>query len=332
MTQPTTMAKPTFARRFERFRRRLTFDRVSFMAVFLVLPLAIFVIFELSPALQAVYYGMTDWGGYNRVMNFVGLDNFTRMFADSRFLKAFRNSALLCLVVPTVTLVLAFAIACVVTTGGPSLGRIQGLKGGGFHRVVAFFPYCVPAIVIGIIWSQAYDPTRGLLNGFLTSIGLDSFSAFAWTGNPKTALGAVMFVIVWGFVGFYMVLFVAAIKGIPAETYEAARIDGAGRFRIALSITLPQVIDSVQTAYIYLGLTAIDGFVYVIALNPEGGPNYGTLTISQDLYREAFKQGHFGYATAMGIMLALVTMAYAALVFFIFRLVRGKDDGVVMGA
>lgn len=311
-----------------RRRRRLTFDRVSFMAVFLVLPLALFVVFELSPYVQAVYYSMTDWGGFSTTMNFVGLDNFGRMFADDIFLKSLRNSAVLGIVVPTITLAAAFAIACIVTTGGRSLGRIEGLKGSGFYRVISFFPYCVPAIVIGLIWAQVFDPQRGLLNGFLTALGLGAFDGFAWLGMESTAMPSSIFVIVWGFIGFYTVLFVAAIKGIPAETYEAARLDGAGRFRIAISVTLPQVVASIQTAYIYLGLTAIDSFTFMMALNSTGGPNYSTLTMSQLLYTTAFRKGQFGYATAMGVMLALVTLAYAAVVFLVFRLLRGRDDGI----
>jgi len=296
------------------------------MAVFLLVPLVIFVVFELSPEIQALYYGMTDWRGFSPDMNFVGFDNYVQMFQDDKFLLALRNSLFLVAVVPTVTLVAAFVIASVVTTGGPSLGRVEGLRGGGFHRVVSFFPYTVPAIVIGLIWAQVYDPTRGLLNGFLTSIGLDQFSGFAWIGQAATAMPASMFVIIWGFIGFYTVLFVASIKGIPAETYEAARIDGAGRFRMAWSITLPQIADSVRTAYIYLGLTAIDAFVYMQAMNPQGGPDFSTLTISQDLYQEGFMNGNFGYATAIGVVLAIVTMAYAGVVFIIFRLLRGRDD------
>ena len=92
-------------------------------------------------------------------------------------------------------------------------------------------------------------------------------------------MGASIFVIVWSMVGFYMVLFVAAIKGIPAEVYEAARVDGAGRFRTAITITVPMIRDTVQTAYIYLGILALDAFVYMQALNSNGGPNNGTLVI-----------------------------------------------------
>ncbi|GAA4166779.1 sugar ABC transporter permease [Gryllotalpicola daejeonensis] len=296
------------------------------MLVFLVLPLAIFVIFVVSPFVQALYYSMTDWTGFSPNMNFVGLTNFVNLFQDTTFLKALRNNALLAVVVPFVTIVLALLIAIVVTVGGPSRGTIRGVRGAGFYRVISFFPYCVPAIVIGLIWAQVYDPAAGLLNGFLTAIGLDGFKNFAWLGVVATAMPASMWVIIWSFVGFYTVLFVAAIKGVPAELLEAARIDGAGRFRTAISVTIPMIRDNVQTAYIYLGIAALDAFVYMQALNPGGGPNNTTLTMSQELFNVAFRKGQFGYATAMGVVLALVTLLFAAIVFTVNRLTGGGDD------
>ncbi len=304
--------------------RRWNLDRISFFAVFLILPLTIFGIFVVSPFVQSFYYAFTDWGGFTDTLNFVGLRNFERMPADPILVKAVRNSLILAAVVPTLTLAAAFAIAVVVTSGGPSIGTIQGLKGSSFYRVVSFFPYCVPAIVIGIIFAQVYDPNNGLLNGFLGLFGIENIN---WLGSTKTAMGASIFVIVWSLIGFYSILFVAAIKGIPAETYEAARLDGASRWRIATRITAPQIIPSFQTAYIYLGLAAIDSFVYMFALNAGGGPDYSTLTISQYLYKTAFQDGKFGYATAIGILMAVVTLIYAGVIFLVFRLLRGKDEG-----
>src|SRR5699024_6466959 len=122
-------------------------------------------------------------------------------------------------------------------------------RNSSFYRVISFFPYVVPGIVIGLIWAQVYDPSGGLLNGLLTKVGLGGFESFAWLGNTLTALPATMFVIVWGLVGFYMVLFVAAIRGIPPELFEAARIDGAGRYRTLVTITIPLIRDNIQTAY-----------------------------------------------------------------------------------
>jgi N-acetylglucosamine transport system permease protein len=124
-----------------------------------------------------------------------------------------------------------------------------------------------------------------------------------------------------------MVLFVAAIKGIPSEMYDAARIDGAGRLRTAFSVTLPLIRENVQTAYIYLGILALDAFVYMQAMNPGGGPENSTLVMSQDLFRTAFSKGQFGLASAMGVTLAAMTLVFAGLVFLVNRLTGGGQPG-----
>ena len=152
------------------------------------------------------------------------------------------------------------------------------------------------------------------------------FESFPWLGDERTAMAATIFVIVWSMVGFYMVLFVAAIKDIPAEIFEAARIDGAGRFRIATTITMPLIRDNVQTAWIYLGILALDAFVYMAGLNPGGGPDNSTLVMAQQLFTTAFTKGQFGLACAMGVVLAAVTLLFAALVFGVNRLLGGKED------
>ena len=325
----TTTDVPTTAggrpRPAARRRRKPNWDRLSFMVVFLGLPVAIYVVFVIYPFGQALYYSMTDWSGFSPTYNFVGFDNFTKLLHDDTFMRSLRNNIELAIVVPIVTIVLAMIIATVVTVGGPSKGRIRGVGGSGFYRVVSFFPFTVPAIVIGLIWAQVYDPSAGLLNAILTKLGLSGFENFAWLGDPRTAMPASMFVIIWSFVGFYTVLFVAAIKGVPAEIYEAARMDGSGRFRTALLITIPLVRDTVQTAYIYLGILALDAFVYMQALNPNGGPDNTTRTMSQELYNTAFRKGQFGYATAMGVVLAVVTLLFAVLVFAVNRLTGGGE-------
>ncbi|WP_309129589.1 sugar ABC transporter permease [Microbacterium sp.] len=306
-------------------RRKLTFDYISFLLVFLGLPLAIFLIFVISPFIQAVYYAMTNWTGFSPNMDFIGVQNFVRLFQDSTFLQAMGNNALLAIVVPLITLTIALIFASMITVGGASHGQVRGLKGSSFYRVVSFFPYVIPAIVIAILWNMIYTPS-GLLNGILGLFGIDT-NEFAWLGDGRTAMGATIFVIVWSMVGFYMVLFVAAIKGIPAETLEAARIDGAGRFRTVTSILMPQIRDNVQTAYIYLGILALDAFVYMAGLNATGGPGNSTLVMSQYLFRTAFEKGQFGLASAMGVVLAVLTLVFAAVVIGVFRLIGGKDEG-----
>lgn len=305
--------------------RKLTFDYVSFLLVFLGLPLAIFLIFVISPFVQALYYAMTNWTGFSDTMDFVNFDNYVKLLQDPTFLQAMRNNIVLAIIVPLVTIVIALVFASMITVGGPSQGQVRGLKGSSFYRVISFFPYVIPAIVIAILWNMIYTPSGGLLNGLLQAVGVADPPA--WLGDERTAMGATIFVIVWSMVGFYMILFIAAIKGIPAETLEAARIDGAGRFRTVVSILLPQMRDNVQTAYIYIGIMALDAFVYMAGLNATGGPGNSTLVMSQYLFRTAFEKGQFGLATAMGVILAVITLLFAALIIGIFRLIGGKDEG-----
>ncbi|HZA30958.1 MAG TPA: sugar ABC transporter permease [Propionibacteriaceae bacterium] len=327
---PTSgVSSPTSLRRIgsARWRRRnLTFDKISFFVVFLIIPVAGYIGFVVSPFVQAAYFSLTDWSGFTPAMNFVGLSNYTKLLSDSTFLQAVGNNVLMAIVVPVVTLGVAMFFATLVTVGGSSRGNVKGLRNSSFYRVISFFPYVIPAIVIGLIWSQIYDPSAGLLNGILTGLGLEQFTSFAWLGEESTARWAVMFVIIWGLIGFYMVLFIAAIKGVPAEIFEAARIDGAGRFRTAVSITIPLIRDNVQTAFIYLGILALDAFVYMAALEPGGGPDNTTLVMAQQLFTTAFAKGQFGYACAMGVVLAAVTLVYAGLVFAVNRLTGGRSE------
>ncbi|MFE6970100.1 carbohydrate ABC transporter permease [Isoptericola sp. NPDC057653] len=305
----------------------VSFDSVSFFVVCLGIPLALFLVFVIWPFIQAVFYALTNWSGFTADFDIIGLSNFTTLVQDPRFINAVGNSVMFGIFIPLITIVISLAFAILITVGGSGMGQVRGVRGSGFYRVVSLFPYVIPGIAVGIMWRLILDPSNGLVNGVLTGLGLDKFQSFAWLGNVGTAMPVTMFVVVWGFVGFYMLLFIAAIKSVPSEIYEAARIDGAGRWRTSWSITVPLIRDNVQTAYIYLGIIALDLFVYVQALNPTGGPDNSTLVMSQQLFRTAFTEGKFGYASAMGVAMAIVTLVFAALVFTVNRLTGGRDEG-----
>lgn len=296
-------------------------DRLLLLLVFVGIPFSGYALLVLWPFGQAAAYSMTSWGGFSTETPFVGLDNYVTLAQDELFRKAVRNTALLVAVLPVATLFLAFVLALLITVGGPSHGAVRGIRGASFYRIIAFFPYIVPAIVIGIIFSQAYDPSSGLINGALTGIGLDRFESFAWLGNPDTAMWATIAVVVWAFAGFYMVLFIAAIRGIPTELFEAARLDGAGRIRTAWSIVVPSISNSLWTGYIYMGIVALDMFVFVAVFNPSGGPEYSTWVVTQSIYDAAFgAHGRFGLACAMGVVLSAMTFVFIGLVALVRRL------------
>lgn len=303
-------------------RRRPTPGRMLFFLVFLGIPVTVYVMFVVSPFVQSFYYSLTSWSGLSPRTEFIGLSNYRTIFRDDVFWASLRNNLILLAVLPTVTIALAYALAVMLTFGGKTRGGVRGIRGSSFYRVVSFFPYAVPAVITGILFNFIYHPSGGLLNGGLNLVtklfGMEPVR-IAWLGDQRFALAAVAFAIIWTFVGFYMVLFVAAIKGVGQEVLEAARIDGAGRFRTAIQIVLPMVRDNVSTSLVYMGIFALDAFTFVSVMTPNGGTANSTKVVSLHLYQTAFQDGKFGQASAMGVIMALVTMAVAVIVISLGR-------------
>ena len=279
--------------------------RWRFLLGALVPALVLHVVFVLSPYAQAFYLSLTDWTGVAGQASFVGAGNYARLAGDSLFLDAVRNNLLLLIVVPVVTIAGGLFLASMLRTSSSRLGQA--------YRIVYFFPQLLSLVVIAVLWSFVYNPNTGLLNSGLRAVGLGGL-ARSWLAEPGFALMAVAAVLIWSSVGFYVVLFGAAIEGIPAELFEAARLDGAGRWATFWSVTLPLVRESVQVAFVYLGIAALDAFavVQVMTVGP-GGPDGATEVIGLSLYRTAFTYGRFGYASAMGVALFFATLTLAVL-------------------
>ena len=285
--------------------------RLRFLFGALVPALVLHVVFVLSPYAQAFYLSLTDWTGVAGEANFVGADNYVRLGGDSLFLDAVRNNAVMLICVPLATVGLGLFLASMLHLGSGS-GR-KGVRGSGVYQIVYFFPQLLSLVVVAVLWQFVYNPTNGLLNGALRAVRLGSL-ARSWLGEPDLALPSVMAVLVWSSVGFYMVLFSAAINGIPKELFEAALLDGAGGWATFRKVTLPLVRDTVQVSFVYLGIVALDGFavVQVMTAGP-GGPDGATEVIGLSLYRNAFTYGKFGYASAMGVALFFATLTLAIL-------------------
>jgi N-acetylglucosamine transport system permease protein len=266
----------------------------------MTLPLLLYGVFVIWPYVQAFYLAFTDWNGVNSGSNFTGLANFGKLFDDPLFLAALRHNGLMLVAVPLATIAIALFLSAAT----------QRTK---VYRVVYFFPQLLSVAIIAVLWQFVYTPNSGLLNGFLRAIGLSAW-AKSWLAEPNFALIAVMAVMVWSAVGFYVVLFTAGMESIPADIMEAAMIDGAGPARIFWRITVPLIWESVQVAFVYLGIAALDGFalIQIMTVGP-GGPDNSTEVMGLSLWRYAFTYGKFGYACAMGVTIFFLTLSIAAL-------------------
>ncbi|MER7172372.1 carbohydrate ABC transporter permease [Streptomyces mesophilus] len=289
-------------------RRYRTLDKYRFILGFLTVPLAFYLMFVVSPFLQAIYYSFTDWSG-GATANFIGFDNFTKMWNDERFWESLEVTALLAVIAPLVTLVLGMFFAYMITSGGRHVkGRaISGVAGSAFYKVVYFFPQVLSVAIIAVVWGRVFNTNSGLINGGLDKLAIDGP---AWLGGDRTlAVIAVMTVLCWSFVGFYVVLFSAAMGAIPKDIYEAALLDGAGRGRTFFSVTLPLIWDTVRTGWIYMGIQAIDSFAIVLVMVPEH-----VLKVTPVFLYERFRDGQYGYATSIGVVLLLLSMAFSLIV------------------
>ncbi|MER5704120.1 sugar ABC transporter permease [Micromonospora sp. NPDC002296] len=291
--------------------------RLPLIVTFLVPPLLLYIVFVVSPYLQAFQISTTDWLGYSAEANPVGLANFKALWHDDYVWNALKNNAILLALVPVFTIAFGLFFATMLSMGGRR-GRagVTGVRGGAFYRTVYFFPQVLSVVIIAALWKEAYHPTSGLLNGILGTVGV---SGPVWLGDPDVAFWCVLAVMVWSNVGFYVVLFGAAMSAIPREIYEAVLLDGASRWATLRRITIPLLWDTVQVAWIYLAVAALDGFI-LVQLMTNGGPNFSSDVIGVRMYDTAFgSENKFGYASAIGVVMFFLTLSVAVLALRVSR-------------
>ncbi|MEV6984361.1 sugar ABC transporter permease [Sphaerisporangium sp. NPDC051017] len=287
--------------------------KYGFIFSFLVIPVVLYAIFVISPYAQAFYISLTNWRGISANPQFVGLENFTRLLSDDVFWAAVRHHALLLIAMPLITIAIALFFSFLLNLGGGSKGgRMSGVAGSKFYRVVYFFPQVLAVAVVGVLFQAIYRPdATGVLNGLL---GIFHIGEVGWLIDTNLALWSIMGVVIWQSVGFYVVLFSAGMSAIPSDVFEAAALDGAGRFRLFFSITLPLIWDTIQVGWVYLGIAAFDCFALVQVLSVDrGGPDNATTVLPLEIWRTAFTFSKFGYASAMGVALFFLTITFAAL-------------------
>ncbi|NRQ33862.1 sugar ABC transporter permease [Nonomuraea sp. NN258] len=287
--------------------------KYGFVIGFLIVPVALYSVFVISPYIQAFQLSLTSWNGYTSVVNYVGLDNFGKLFADEVFWQALRNHGILLLVLPLTTIAIALFLAFLLNLGGGSRGAgMKGVWGSKFYRVVFFFPQVLAVAVVAVLFQAIYRPDKnGVINGALDRLGIEPVG---WLIEPSLALWAVIAVMVWQAVGFYVVLFSAGMAAIPKDYFEAAMLDGAGRMRLFFSITLPLLRDTVQVGWIYLGIAAFDGFALIqVLVGDKGQPDGATTILPITIYKTAFDYNRVGYASAMGVALFFLTVTFAVL-------------------
>jgi N-acetylglucosamine transport system permease protein len=298
--------------------------KYPFIAGFLAAPIALYVIFFISPYAQTVAYSFTNWQGYSDEAKPVGLANYAQLFHDEIFHLALWHNAFFLVFLPLITISLALFFAFLLNVGGrQGKAGIRGVWGSSVYKVIFFFPQVLSVAIIVILWQSLYrTDSQGILNWLGMKLGLvDPEHPLLFLANPTPFLGVpqvlwfLLILVVWASVGFFLVLFSAAMQSIPRDIYEAALLDGATRVHTFFRVTLPLLRDTISVAWVYLGFIALDMFVYVFALTPQnGGPNHASEVVGGVLFRQAFTRGQFGYACAMAVAMAILALVLAGVV------------------
>jgi N-acetylglucosamine transport system permease protein len=293
-----------------------------FVTGFLALPVVLYLFYVVWPFAQAGYYSLTDWGGYSSTQNFVGFDNYVRLFKDELVRMAFWHNVFFLVMLPLVTIALALFLAFLLNVGGRGdRAGIRGVFGSGLYKVIFFFPITLSLVVIAVMWKAIYrSDDQGLINGLLMKIGLvDRNNPVGFVTDPEPFLGVpavlwwLLLIAVWSGTGFYMVLFSAAMQSIPRDIYEAALLDGASRVHTFFRVTIPLLRDTVSVAWVYLGFIALDMYALVYVMTPnQGGPNHTSEIFASVIQFTAFERGKYGYACAIAVSLAIFTILLAA--------------------
>jgi raffinose/stachyose/melibiose transport system permease protein len=305
-TAPAAVARPAAAQapRGRRRRSGLARRRAAIAWAFMLPLIGVNVLVVLGPSLFAVYYSFTDWNGIGGAQ-WVGLANYTELFGDADFRNALWHNVLWTIFFLVVPMVMGLF-------GAYALTRIRRFR--LLFRLAYFLPYIVASVVTAAIWENLLSP----------DVGIGEVLQVNFLGSQTLALPTVAFVNNWAWWGFLVVVFLAAMQGVDRNLYEAAALDGAGSFRQFWSITLP----SIQPTFMFLGLMTIIwsflSFDYVYILT-QGGPAGATDVLSTLLYREAFASLRAGYASAVGIVMALIS----GLVVAVYLLIRKRKDWAV---
>jgi len=280
--------------------------RGAFIAVCVLPAVILFIIFMLIPTVNVFQMSLYKWGGYSNNKEFVGLRNFMILFQDDKFYRAFQNSILLIVLVTIFTLTFALIFAAVLSR--------EKIKGQNFFRIAFYIPNILSVVVISAIFSAIYDPGNGLLNSILAIFRGKDASPILWLGDQKIVIYSLIIAMIWQAIGYYMVMYLASMSGIPESLYESANLEGAGKIRQFFEITLPLIWTNIRITLTFFIISSINmSFLLVKALT-NGGPDGATEVFLSYMYGQAYTNSSYGYGMAIGVVVFLFSFGLSALV------------------
>lgn len=283
------------------------FGNKKTIALFVLPALIIYCCFALIPIIYNIYLSFFETN-LMEVNNFIGLKNYIDLFKDGTFLKALKNN---------ITMVIGSLIAHMPLAMFFGNAIHRKIKGASFFQTVFFLPSVICGVAVGLIWTFIYNGQYGLLNGFLKLIGLGKYTQ-VWLSNKDIAIFMIIIVVMWQYVGYHMIIQLAAMRNIDAELFEAADIDGATEWQQFKSITFPLIKPILQIDAVLI-ITGSLKYYDLIAVMTNGGPNHATEVMSTYMYYQAFNILRYGYSAAIGVILMILCFMSVGISNIVFK-------------
>ncbi|XID93914.1 carbohydrate ABC transporter permease [Paenibacillaceae bacterium WGS1546] len=264
--------------------------------LFLTPTFLIYTLFIIVPIGFTVYYSFTNFSGIGSP-DYVGFQNYERMFHDKLFFIALKNTLIILLVSFVMLIVFSFLIALMLN---------KSFKGNSLSKAMIFSPYVIAPIIVGTIWMFIFNPQYGLVNVVLEEIGLGSWQQ-VWIGGKSLTPWSIGFVFSWQVLGFHATIFLAGMKMIPGDVYEAASIDGASKTKMTWFVTIPMMRETFVMNVILMITGALK--IYELAFQMTGGgPNHLSEVLVSYMYYTVFTSSQYGYGMAIAVFILAISI------------------------
>jgi multiple sugar transport system permease protein len=271
-------------------------------------------LFWLYPLLHSLYLSFTDYSILSGKPHWVGLENFSTLLSDEDFLKALENTSIFVFGTIPFTTIFALILAVIIN---------RRIPGAGLFRAGFFIPSITSMVVMALIFTNLYS-AGGYINLLLKLTSLP-FPKDGWLHSERAALPAIMIMDVWIAIGYYMLLYLAALKSIPGELYEAAELEGAGAFSRFWHVTLPHLRPMTLFVIVINTIRSFQIFIEIFVMT-KGGPLNSTLTVVYFVFEEGLERFNMGYASAAAYVLFVIIAVFSAIQLKLFGLGRRIAD------
>lgn len=282
-----------------------------------LLPATFLVLFIfLVPFVYSIVIAMTDWDGISKDIQFVGLQNFLDLLKEKEILEVLKNNFIYFVEIVVIQNITAIFLATLLK---------EGFKGRNFFRAALFFPSVICTVAVGFIWKMVLDPISGYIPALFSALHLEKLASVIWLGNTDTAIHTISFVNLWQWTGQSMIIYLAGMLNIDDTLYEAAGLDGAGRWMKFRKITLPLLAPAMTINIITSTIGTLKIYDLPFTMTG-GGPGHATESLAITIYSNTFVYNKMGYGTAISLILFLFVLIVSI---FQLRIMRKREDKVL---